>query len=27
MRKTAIEALKKQLPKKPEMRTAYNNFD
>lgn len=23
----AIEALEKQLPKKPEMRTAYNNFD
>lgn len=24
---TAIEALEKQLPKKPEMRTAYNDFD
>lgn len=24
--KTAIEALKKQLAKKPEMRTAYNDF-
>ena len=23
----AIEALEKQLPKKPEMRTAYNDFD
>lgn len=27
MCKTAIEALEKQLPKKPEMRTAYNDFD
>lgn len=27
MRKTAIEALEKQLPKKPEMRTTYNDFD
>lgn len=24
--KTAIEALEKQMAKKPEMRTAYNNF-
>lgn len=24
---TAIEALEKQLPKKPEMRTTYNDFD
>lgn len=27
MMRTAIEALEKQLLKKPEMRTAYNNFD
>ena len=26
-RQTAIEALEKQLPKKPEMRTTYNDFD
>ena len=25
--KTAIEALEKQMAKKPEMRTAYNDFD
>lgn len=27
VRDTAIEALEKQLPKKPEMRTTYNDFD